>query len=200
MSLLQKQLKSAFQTASIRRSRDMAGYGINRGQLQTAVAAGLVERTGRGLYMLPDSDNVTEKHTLAEVGQRIPKGVFCLLTALRFHELTTQNPPEVWVTLPPSAWRPRSDTVKIRIVHFSGAALQEGIESHEIEGTTIKVYNPAKTVADCFKFRHKIGLDIAMEGLREAWKARRVTMDQLVHYARICRVSHVMRPYLETLT
>ena len=200
MKLLQKHLKSAFRSATVRRSRDLAHHGINRVQLQAAVAAGLVQRTGRGIYMLPDSDNITERHTLAEVGQRIPKGTFCLLTALRFHELTTQNPAEVWVALAPSAWRPRLDTVEIRIAHFSGAALAQGVEQHEIEGVSVKIYNPAKTVADCFKFRHKIGLDVALEALREAWKSRRVSMDQLNHFAQICRVGNVMRPYLESLT
>jgi predicted transcriptional regulator of viral defense system len=200
MKPLAQLLQTAFQSASVRRSRDLVRHGVSRMQLQAAVANGLLQRAGRGLYMLPDSEEVTEKHTLAEVSQRIPKGAFCLLTALRFHELTTQNPPEVWVALAPSAWRPRLDTVKIRIVHFSGAALEEGMEQHQVEGIPVKVYNPAKTVADCFKFRHKLGLDVALEALREVWKARRATMEQLNHYAQVDRVSRVMRPYLETLT
>jgi len=200
MKMLEKRLHSAFRSTSVRRSRDLASYGINRMQLQAAVAGGLLQRTGRGLYLLENSDEVTEKHTLVEVSQRIPKGTFCLLTALEFHELTTQNPSEVWVTLPPSAWRPKLDIVKVRIVHFSGRALEEGVEHHQVEGISIKVYNPAKTVADCFKFRHKIGLDIALEALRETWRYRRATMKELEYYAQINRVAKVMRPYLETLT
>lgn len=169
-------------------------------QLQKAVSAGLVERAGRGLYVLPDSAAVTEKHTLAEVAQRIPRGVFCLLTALRFHELTTQNPPEVWVALPPSTWRPRLDVVSVRLVHFSGAALSEGLEDHEVEGMSVRVYSPAKTVVDCFKFRNKVGLDVALEALRATWRARRATMEELYHFGKICRVARVMQPYLESLT
>ncbi len=200
MKPLSQRLLSAFRSASVRRSRDLVRHGISRVQLQTAVTNGLVQRIGRGLYVLPDSDNVTEKHTLVEVSQRIPNGTFCLVTALRFHELTTQNPTEVWIALAPNAWRPRLDSIKLRLVHFSGPALEEGMEQHLVEGIQVKVYNPAKTVADCFKFRHKIGLDIALEALREAWKARRATMDQLHHYAQVDRVAKVMRPYLETLT
>jgi len=200
MGTLYQRLQTAFRSASVRRPRDLARHGISRMQLKAAVTSGFVQRAGRGLYLLVDSAEVTEKHTLAEVSQRIPKGTFCLLTALRFHELTTQNSPEVWVALPPSAWRPRLDTVKIRIVHFSGPALEEGMEQRQVEGIPVKVYNPAKTVADCFKFRHKIGLDVALEALRETWRARRATMGELEHYAQIDRVAKVMRPYLETLT
>jgi len=200
METLYQRLQTAFQSTSVRRPRDLARHGITRMQLQAAVASGFVQRAGRGLYLLADFAEVTEKHTLAEVSQRIPKGTFCLLTALRFHELTTQNSPEIWVALAPSAWRPRLDTVKVRIVHFSGPALEEGMEQRQVEGIPVKVYNPAKTVADCFKFRHKIGLDVALEALRETWRARRATMKELEHYAQIDRVAKVMRPYLETLT
>src|SRR5580700_4012008 len=139
MKTLQQRLQSAFQSISVRRPRDLARHGVSRVQLQAAVASGLIHRAGRGLYLLPDSAEVTEKHSLAEVSQRIPKGTFCLLTALRFHELTTQNPPEIWVALAPSAWRPRLDTVKVRIVHFSGPALDEGIEQRQVEGIPVKV-------------------------------------------------------------
>ena len=200
MRMLQERINLAFRSASVRRSRDLASYGINRVQLQAAVAAGLVQRTGRGIYLLANSSEVTENHTLVEVSQRIPKGTFCLSTALQFHELTTQNPSDIWVALPPSAWRPKLDTVKVRIVHFSGPALDEGVEQYQVEGALVKVYNPAKTVADCFKFRHKIGLDIALEALRETWRYRRATMKDLEYYAQINRVAKVMRPYLETLT
>ena len=200
MKTLHQRLLSAFHSTSILRPRELARHGVNRVQLQAAVASGLIQRAGRGLYLLPDSDKVTEKHTLAEASQRIPNGTFCLLTALRFHELTTQNPTEVWVALAPSAWRPRLDTVKVRIVHFSGPALEQGMEQRQVEGVPVKVYNPAKTVADCFKFRHKIGLDVALEALRETWRARRATMEELEHYAQVDRVAKVMRPYLETLT
>ena len=196
---VQKRLRSAFRGATVRRSRELARHGINRMQLRAAVAAGLVQQSGRGLYMLPDAE-ITEHHTFAEVGQRIPRGILCLLSALNFHRLTTQNPHEVWIALDHKAWSPRLDTVPVRVVRFSGAALHEGIESHQVEGVPVRVYNPAKTVADCFKFRNKVGLDVALEALRETWRARRTTMDELHRFARVCRVANVMRPYLESLT
>jgi predicted transcriptional regulator of viral defense system len=199
MEPLPQRLHAVFRSAGVRRSRDFVGHGINRSQLRAAVAAGLVERAGRGLYTLPGSPNLTEQHTLAEVASRVPQGVFCLLTALRFHQLTTQNPPEVWVALPPQAWRPRLDVGPVRLLHFSGAALQAGMEQHEVEGVPVRVYSPAKTVADCFKFRNKVGLDVALEALRETWKSRRATMDDLHRFAKICRVARIMQPYLESL-
>lgn len=196
---LKNRLRSAFRSAMVLRPRELAVHGINRVQLGAAVQAGALERIGRGLYMLPGAP-VTAQHTFAEMAKRIPNGVFCLLTALRFHSLGTQNPHEVWVALGHKAWRPRTNGVSLRLVHFSGAALHEGCETHVVEGVPVKVYNPAKTVADCFKFRHKLGIDVALEALRETWRARRATMKELTHYARVCRVAKVMQPYLETLT
>lgn len=180
------------------RPRDLARHGIAREYLARLSRAGLLERTGRGLYILPDAE-LTEHHSLAEAAKRIPAGVVCLLSALRFHELTTQAPFEVWLALPPAARRPRPGSPPLRIARFSGRALTEGIEEHVIEGVQIHVYTPAKTVADCFKFRNKIGLDVALEALRETWRARRATMDDLWRYAEVCRVTTVMRPYLEAL-
>ncbi len=200
MNALPQRLRAVFRSASVRRSRDFARHGINRAQLQCAVTEGLVERTGRGLYVLPNATTVTEQHTLAHVATRVPHGVFCLLSALRFHQLTTQNPSEVWLALPPGAWRPRLDVTSLRLFHFSGAALREGVELHEVEGVPVRVYSPAKTVADCFKLRNKVGLDVALEALRETWKARRATMDDLHQFAKICRVARIMQPYLESLS
>ena len=195
----EKRLHSAFRSATVCRPRDLAGHGINRVQLRDAVAAGIVNRSGRGLYMLPDAD-ITENHTFVEIGKRIPNGILCLLSALRFHQLTTQNPHQVWLALDHKAWRPAMGTVAIRVIYSSGAALNEGVEEHCVEGVPIKVYSPAKTVADCFKFRNKVGLDVALEALRETWRARRATMKDMEHYARIDRVANVMRPYFESLT
>jgi predicted transcriptional regulator of viral defense system len=125
--------------------------------------------------------------------------VVSLLSALRFHNLTTQSPFEVWLAIGEKAWRPRMEYPPLRIVRFSQATLSAGVEKHQIEGVTVPVYSPAKTVADCFKYRNKIGLDVAIEALRECWSSRRCTMDDLWHYADICRVQNVMRPYLESL-
>lgn len=195
---LQNRLRHAFRSTLVLRPRDLAAHGINRVQIGAAVKAGFLERVGRGLYMRPGAP-VTAQHTIAEVAARIPEGVFCLLTALRFHNLGTQDPSEVWVALGPKAWRPRLNNVRLRLVHFSGAALHEGCEAHRVEGVPIRVYNPAKTVADCFKFRHKLGVDVALEALRETWRGRRATMKDLTYYARVCRVARVMQPYLEGL-
>ncbi len=180
------------------RPRDLARYGIAREYLTRLTRAGLLERVGRGLYILPDAE-LTEHHSLAEASKRVPAGIVCLLSALRFHDLTTQAPFEVWLALPPTARRPRAGTPPLRVVRFSGPALMEGVEEHVIEEAHVRVYNPAKTVADCFKYRNKIGLDVALEALRETWRARRATMDELWHYAEVCRVASVMRPYLESL-
>lgn len=195
----QNRLRSAFRGTTLLRSRDLTAQGFNRASLRQAVQAGLLERAGRGLYRPPGAD-ITEHHTLAEVGKRIPHGVVCLLSALRFHGLTSQSPHEVWLALDHKAWRPRLDHVGLRIVRFAGLVLHDGVETHSIEGVPVRIYNPAKTVADCFKFRHKIGLDVALEALRETWHAGRATMKDLEHYARVDRVARVMSPYLASLT
>ena len=180
------------------RPRDLDSSNIPRTYLSRLCEAGKLQRIGRGLYVLPDS-NVTEHHSLAEACKRVPKGVVSLLSALRFHNLTTQSPFEVWLAIGEKAWRPRMEYPPLRIVRFSQATLNAGVEKHQIEGVTVHVYSPAKTVADCFKYRNKIGLDVAIEALRECWRSRRCAMDDLWHYADICRVQNVMRPYLESL-
>jgi predicted transcriptional regulator of viral defense system len=180
------------------RPRDLDPYNIPRTYLSRLCAAGKLQRIGRGLYVLPGS-GATEHHSMAEACKRVPKGVVCLLSALSFHELTTQAPFEVWLAIGEKAWRPRLEYPPLRIVHFSKAALNAGVEEHQIEGVNVQVYSPAKTVADCFKYRNKIGLDVAIEALRECRRARHCTMDDLWHYADICRVRNVMRPYLESL-
>ncbi|MCG8041892.1 MAG: type IV toxin-antitoxin system AbiEi family antitoxin domain-containing protein [Candidatus Thiodiazotropha endolucinida] len=180
------------------RPRDLDPYNIPRTYLSRLCVAGKLQRIGRGLYVLPGS-GATEHHSMAEACKRVPKGVVCLLSALSFHELTTQAPFEVWLAIGEKAWRPRLEYPPLRIVHFSKAALNAGVEEHQIEGVNVHVYSPAKTVADCFKYRNKIGLDVAIEALRECRRARHCTMDDLWHYADICRVRNVMRPYLESL-
>ncbi len=184
--------------AGVLRPRDLKPYGIPRIYLSRLHAAGKLQRIGRGLYVLPGS-NASEHRSLAEACKRIPKGVVCLLSALRFHELTTQSPFEVWLAIGEKAWRPRVEYPPLRIVSFSSAALGAGVEERRVEGVIVHVFTPAKTVADCFKYRNKIGLDVAIEALRECWRSKRCTMDDLWQYAKICRVQNVMRPYLESL-
>jgi predicted transcriptional regulator of viral defense system len=180
------------------RPRDLDPYDIPRTYLSRLCTSGKLQRIGRGLYILPGT-NATEHHSLAEACKRVPKGVVCLLSALRFHELTTQAPFEIWLAIGEKAWRPRLEYPPLRIVRFSHTTLSAGVEEHQVEGVTVHVYSPAKTVADCFKYRNKIGLDVAIEALRECWRSRRGTMDDLWHFAGICRVRNVMRPYLESI-
>jgi predicted transcriptional regulator of viral defense system len=181
------------------RPLDLDTRGLPRVSLTRLVRQGRLARVGRGLYALPDRA-VSEHSALAEVARKYPRAAVCLLSALRFHEVTTQAPFEVWLAIPNKARAPRLDYPPLRIVRFSERALTEGIEEQLIDGVPVRVTNLARTVADCFKYRNKIGLDVALEALRESWKAKRVTMDELWRYAKICRVANVMRPYLESLT
>lgn len=177
---------------------DLVPLGIPRISLTRAVRRGQLERLGRGLYGLPGRE-VSAHGALAEVARRVPRGVVCLLTALRFHGLTTQAPFEVWLAIENKAMAPKFDYPPLHIVRFSGAALTEGVEEHVVDGVTVRVTGVAKTVADCFKYRNKIGLDVALEALREAWREKRMASDDLWRYAKVCRVANVMRPYLDSL-
>jgi len=180
------------------RPRDLAVHKIPPDYLDRLHRRGQIERVARGLYAWPDAD-LGENQTLAEAARQVPRGIICLLSALRFHGLTTQSPHEVWMALPPKAWLPRIEHPKLRIFRFSGNSLTKGVEEHAMKGAALRVYSPAKTVADCFKYRNKVGLDVALEALRDCWKQRRSTMDALWEAARICRMTNVMRPYLESL-
>jgi len=186
------------QSVGVLRSRDLTVRGIPREYLRRLCDRGVLVRVGRGLYSLGDSEP-DENRTLIEAAKRAPDGILCLLTALRFHELTTQAPFEVWMALPPKAWRPRAVYPRIRFVRFSGEALTQGVLEHTIEGVRIRVYCPAKTVADLFKYRNKLGLDLAMEALRDCLRTRKATNDEIWRYAKVCRVKNVIRPYMEAL-
>ena len=178
--------------------RDIAAAGIHTQALCRLVKDGALERVSRGRYRLPDAP-VTEHHGLALAAAAVPKGVVCLISALNFHGIGTQVPAEVWIALDRRTRRPALRYPPLRVVRFGGSALSEGIEGHSIEGVAVRVYNVAKTLADVFKYRNKIGLDVALEALREGWRDRRFKMDDIYRYARVCRVERVMRPYLESL-
>ena len=180
------------------RPRDLTERGLPTVALTRLVRQGRLQRVGRGLYALPDRP-VSEHNTLAEVARKHPQAIVCLLSALCFHDLTTQSPFEVWLAIPNKARAPKMGYPPLRIVRFSGEALTVGVEDHVIDGVPVRVTSVARTVADCFKFRNKIGLDVALEALQEAWRAKRVSMDELWHYATLCRVTNVMRPYMESL-
>lgn len=181
------------------RPLDLINQKIPRVVLTRMVRAGQLVRVGRGLYALPDRE-VSEHVTLAEVAARHSTAVVCLLSALRFHGLTTQAPFEVWIAIPNKARVPRMDYPPIRVVRFSGDALTQGVQEHNIDGVKVRITSVAKTVADCFKYRNKIGLDVAIEALKEVISERRASIDELWHFAGICRVANVMRPYMESLS
>lgn len=180
------------------RARDLAKQALPTVVLSRLVAAGKLERVARGVYSLPGRA-LSEHRSLAEVALRVPRGVVCLLSALRVHGIGTQAPFEVWLALPSNLPVPRLDHPALRAIRMSGPALTEGIESILIDDVEVPVFNAAKTVADCFKYRNKIGLEVALEALRDGWAQRKLTMDALWHYATVDRVANVMRPYLESI-
>jgi predicted transcriptional regulator of viral defense system len=181
------------------RPHDLQARNIPRVYLQRLYERGLLQRSGRGIYMPADAE-LTESFSLAEACKRVPHGGVCLLSALRFHNLGTPNPFEVWMAIPPKAHRPKVDYPPLRIVRFSRQALSEGVEEHPVVEGVVRVCNVFKTVVDCFRYRNKIGLAVALESLRSCWRERQATMDELWRYAAAVRVSRVMRPYLEALT
>ena len=190
------QILRMFQQTRVLRPRDVAALGISRTYLNKLHAQGILDRPSRGLYVLKD-DEPSERRTLVEACRRVPRGVLCLLSALQFHELTTQAPFEVWLAIHPKARMPRVDDPPLRIVRFSGPALTPGVQTHSVEGVPVHVYSPAKTVADCFKYRNKIGMDVALEALRDCFRRRKATADEIWIAAKACRMTNVMRPYLE---
>lgn len=187
-----------FQRVKVLRVRDLLESGIDPGALRRMEKQGQVVRVSRGVYVEADA-KTDRQQTLAVVFKKVPQGVACLLTALRFHELGTQDPREVWVAIGRTSKPPRMTYPHLRVFRFSGEALTSGIETHSIAGVEVRVYSAAKTIADCFKFRNQIGTNIAVEALKDALRQRKCTMDDLWRYARICRVSRIMQPYLEAV-
>lgn len=181
------------------RAADVREHGWSPQLLIRLHQSGKLQRVARGLYGLPDAE-ITEHQTLIEVCQRVPKAVLCLLSALQFHEIGTQLPHDVWIALPEGSQTPALSYPLLRITRLRGAAYHDGIQTVTDHGAPIRVYSAAKTVTDCFKFRNKIGLDVALEALKDAWRSRKVTMAELSHFAKINRVERVMQPYLEAVT
>jgi len=180
------------------RARDLEQVGVSRTQIRRLVARGFLARIGRGLYSRPGIV-LSERHDLAEAARGVPVGVVCLLSALRFHGLTTQNPFEVWMAIDRKAWRPRLARPPLRLVYLSGRALQEGVEEHDIGGVPVRVFGAAKTVADCFKFRNKIGTDVAIEALRDYRRLHPKRLEDVWRFAVVDRVARVIGPYLEAV-
>jgi predicted transcriptional regulator of viral defense system len=180
-------------------ARELTAAGVPARTLSQMTARGQIRRVGRGLYTGVKA-SPSAHQTVIEVTKQVPKAVVCLLSALEIHEVGVQAPFEVWIALPAGTHAPRSVDTALRVTRLSGAAFTEGIETVMLDGAPVRVYNLAKTVTDCFKLRSKVGLDVALEALREGWKQRKVTMDDLQRYAAVNRMTKVMRPYLEALT
>lgn len=192
-------LPPSIENKGVFRLAEARALGLHSEQVQRLARQGKLTRLGRGLYA-PASAVPTEYHTLAEVAARVAKGTICLLTALRFHGLGTQHPREVWLAVDRRTSVPRIDTVALRVVRVSGAALTSGIDEHRIEGVIVRVTGPARTVVDCFKFRSKIGVDVAVEALRDYRRLRKGTADELWVQAERLRMARVLRPYWDSLS
>jgi predicted transcriptional regulator of viral defense system len=181
------------------RPRDIEPLGVSFPELQRLIAEGTVEKVGPGLYRLaavePD-----ELETIAMVASAVPAGIVCLLSALRIHNIGTQAPHEVWLALDRKARKPSRPPARLRIVRFSGPMLTYGVQDRSILGVRVRVTSPARTVVDCFRYRHKIGLDVAIEALREAARARAASVDEIMRAAEMCRARTVVRTYLEALS
>ncbi|MFI4939321.1 MAG: type IV toxin-antitoxin system AbiEi family antitoxin domain-containing protein [Burkholderiales bacterium] len=180
------------------RPSDLDGIGAPRVALTRMTASGQLEKAGRGIYRLPDNPG-SEHESLATVATKVPQAVFCLLSALQFHELTTQLPRQVWIAMPRGSHTPKIDYPPVKMVQFAGEAYSEGSEVFDRDQVELRVYCVAKTIADCFKHRNKIGLDVALEALKDARSQKKVNADDLWRFAKICRVANVMRPYLEAI-
>ena len=177
------------------RPSDLEDIGAPRVVLTRMTAKGLLEKVGRGIYRLPDSHG-SEHESLTTIATKVPQAVFCLLTALQFHELTTQLPRQLWIAMPRGSHVPKIGYPPVKMVQFTGEAYSAGIEVFERDQVTLRVYGVAKTVADCFKHRNKIGLDVALEALKDARAKKKASADDLWRFAKICRVANVMHPYL----
>jgi predicted transcriptional regulator of viral defense system len=180
------------------RARDLNQHGIPREYLIRLLESGLLDRPSRGIYVLAGA-KASEHQSLAEACKRVPRGIVCLLSALQFHDLTTQSPFEVWLAIDVRSRRPKVDYPPLRIVRFSAEAMKSGIETRVIQGVKMHVTNPSRTVVDCFVYRNKIGLDVALEALRDCLRQKKATMDSLYRAAQTRRMANVMRPYLEAV-
>ena len=180
------------------RPKDLAPFGISHRRLMGLVAEGLVDNLGNGLYRLSEVES-TEAETIAMVAAAIPNAIMCLLTALRFHEIGTQSPHEIWIALNRKARKPTRAPARVRVVRFSGAMLTYGVTRQSVLGVPFRITSPARTVVDCFRYRNKLGLDIALEALSDALRSRAANVDEIVRAAEVCRAQTVMRSYLEAL-
>jgi predicted transcriptional regulator of viral defense system len=181
------------------RARDIAEQGIHTGTLTRMTRSGALEKVGPGRYRLARKQRLTEHHDLVVAATAVPRSIVCLISALRFHDIGTQLPTEVWLAVSRGTRVPRLTAPPLRVVNISPAVFDVGIEEHRIEGQVVRIYSLARTVADCFRFRNKIGLDVALEALTDAWRTKRLDLDELNRIAKKLRVQRVIQPYLETV-
>lgn len=185
-----------FNSSPILRSQEITSRGIDPKSIQRLVDQREIDRIGRGLYALPGSD--TSNHsTLIAARYIVPSGVICLFSALAYHGIGTQSPRRVHIAVGRGSHIPSTGNHPIHIHTFSEPAFSEGIEEYEMDGTMVRIYSPAKTVADCFKFRGKIGIDVAIEALKDVAQTRKTSVQEMLHFAEVCRVKSVMQPYME---
>lgn len=184
--------------SGVSKTSEITAAGFDRVALTRSVKNGEIRRLSRGIYAVSDHE-LTEWHDLAEISKSSPKAVVALVSALSFHEISTQMPYETWIALPRGARVPALNR-NLNITRFSEPGYSAGIEEHEIEGVNVRIYSPAKTITDCFRMRSKVGYDVAVEALKEGWKLRKFTMDDLIKYAEVNKVDKIMRPYIEAIT
>lgn len=184
---------------TVLRSRDVAAQGIHTGTLTRLARAGILERVGAGRYRLAQQPSVTEQHDFVVAATSVPHSVVCLTSALQFHGIGKQLPAEVWLAVPRGTRVPRLSTPPLRVVRVAQEVFDLGVEDYRVEGQTVRIYGVARTIADCFRFRNKVGLDVALEALAEAWRAKRLNLDELHRIATALRVQRVMQPYLEAI-
>lgn len=194
----QRQILKLTARQGVIRATDLTALGLRREHLARMAKQGLLARVTRGVYRMPNAE-LSEHHELALIASRIPQGVVCLLSALAFHQIGTQSPHQVWLAVKAKSHPPKLEYPVVRYSYFSGTGYALGIEKHTIEGVEVAVYSPAKTVVDCFRLRNKIGLDVALEALREGWRGKRFTVDELMGLAQQCRIAAVIRPHFEML-
>jgi predicted transcriptional regulator of viral defense system len=198
MANLDARIAELFETSPIKRSRDLTAAGVPRIALSRALASGQLKRLARGVYSLADYRQ-SEQGVLAFVSQKVPGAIICLLSALRVHDLTTQAPHEIWIALPNKAWVPKLEYPKLRLTRFGEASFNYGVMTKLIEGQEIRITTIEKTIADCFKFRNKVGLDVALEALKDAGASKRLDRDELWKCAKVNRITRIIRPYMEAL-
>lgn len=198
--ITQRARASAFlKSTGMARLSELIAEGVTASTVSRLEREGAIVRLARGLYQLPDA-SIDAHHTLAEAAKLVPKGVICLTSALAYHELTDQIPAKVWIAIGPKDWRPKFLYPPARFAHFPSIHLRTGVEHHTIDGVNVPIFGIAKTIADLFRYRRSIGVNVALEGLREALRKKKATPAQIAKYARDARVWKIMEPYVSALT